>query len=70
MDVKKHHDHENSYKGRHVIGAGLQFRCLGHSYGVRHGGTAQADMVLEKELRALCLGQKVAERDSEPLGLA
>ena len=24
--VKRHHDHSNSYKGKHLIGAGLQFQ--------------------------------------------
>jgi hypothetical protein len=24
--VKRHHDHDNSYKGKHLIGAGLQFQ--------------------------------------------
>ena len=28
--VKRHHDHGNSYKRKHLIGAGLQFRGLVH----------------------------------------
>jgi len=28
ITVKRHHDHSNSYKGKHLIGAGLKFqRC-------------------------------------------
>ena len=26
--VKRHHDHSNSYKGKHLVGAGLQFQRL------------------------------------------
>lgn len=75
MSVKRHHDHENSYKRKHVIGASLQLKGRTHGgtasyHGGMHGGTAQADVALEKELRVLHLGQQVAGRDSEPLGLA
>ena len=28
--VKRHHDHSNSYKGKHLVGAGLQLRPLVH----------------------------------------
>jgi hypothetical protein len=50
-----------SYKKKHFIGAGIQFRglVLCH-HGRKHGGT-QADMVLEKELRVLHLDQQAAE---------
>ena len=53
--VKRHKDHGNSHKGKHLAGAGLQFQRFIH-YGdvVKHGGI-QADMVLEKELRVLHL---------------
>lgn len=71
MAVKRHRDHENSYKRKHVIGAGFQSRGLGRSYhGRKHGGTVQADAVLEKELRGPHLGRQVSGRDSEPPGLA
>ena len=30
--VKRHHDHGNSHKGKHLIGAGLQFRGSVHYY--------------------------------------
>ena len=67
--VKTHHDHGNSYKGKHFTGAGLQFRGLVYyHYGRKHGGM-QADMVLEEELRALHLDQQAAGRDFESPGL-
>ena len=28
ITVKKHHDHSNSYKGKHLMGAGLQFQTF------------------------------------------
>jgi hypothetical protein len=38
--VKKHHDHNNFYKGKHLIQAGLQFRSLVYyCYGIKHGNT-------------------------------
>jgi len=52
--VKRHRDHSNSSKGRHFIGAGLQFRGSVHYHHGREHGTMQADMVLE-ELRVLHL---------------
>jgi len=45
--VKRHHDY-NSYQGNHQIGAGLKFH---YHTGGKHGHR-QADMVLEKMLRA------------------
>jgi hypothetical protein len=30
--VKRHHDHINYYKGKHFIGAGVQFKNLVHYY--------------------------------------
>jgi hypothetical protein len=40
--LKRHHDHGNSYKGKHLIGAGLRFRGLVHYHhgeklACRHG---------------------------------
>ena len=46
--VKRQHIHGNSYKGKHLIRAGLQ--CIGlvrYHHRRKHGGT-QADVVLEK----------------------
>jgi hypothetical protein len=52
---KRHHDHGNSSKGKHLIGSGLQFRGLVHyCLGREHGGI-RADVVLERELRVLYL---------------
>ena len=46
--VKRHHHRGNSYNGKQLIGAGLQFRGLTHSHtGRKHGGM-QADMVLQR----------------------
>jgi hypothetical protein len=35
ISVKRHHDHGNSYKEKHLIRAGFQFRGLVHYH---HGG--------------------------------
>ena len=51
--MKRHYDCGNSYKGKHFIGAGLQFRRLVHCHHERKHGAIQAEMVLEKELRVL-----------------
>jgi hypothetical protein len=58
--VKRHHDPGNSYKRKHLIGAGLQFRGLVHHHGKTYGGM-QAVLVLEKELRVLHIDPKAAE---------
>jgi hypothetical protein len=60
--VKRQHDHSNSYKGRHLIGAGLSFRDLARYSHGRERGSVQADMVLEKELGVLHLGAHAARR--------
>ena len=45
--VNRHHDHGNSSKGKHSIGAGLPFRGLVHYHqGEKHGGM-QADVGLD-----------------------
>jgi hypothetical protein len=49
--VKRHHNHGNSYKGNHLVGAGLQVQRL--SLPSHHSGkhdSLHVDMVLEKEL--------------------
>jgi hypothetical protein len=61
--VKRHCSHRNSYKGRYLIGAGLQFRGLVHYHHGRKHGSLQSDMVLEKELRVLHLDLQAAERE-------
>jgi hypothetical protein len=49
--MKRQHDHNNAYKGKHLIG--LQFRDLVHyHHGWKYGGR-QRGMVLKKELRVL-----------------
>jgi hypothetical protein len=53
FNVKRHRDHGNSYKGKHVIGAGLQFRGLVYYHHGGKPGSMKADMVLENELRVL-----------------
>jgi hypothetical protein len=57
--VRRHHDNSNSYKGRHLFGAGLQVHCR---HGGKHGGV-QADMVLEMESRVLQLHRQAAGRE-------
>ena len=68
MAVKGHHDHGNSYKGQHFIGAGLQFRGLIHyHHGGKHG-SVQANIVME-ELRILRLDTEAAEGDCAIMGI-
>jgi hypothetical protein len=65
--VKRHHDQSNSYKRKHLIGAGLQFR--GYFTTILAGSTAasrQTYMVLEKELRILYLDPKAVTRRLSP----
>jgi hypothetical protein len=53
--VNRCHDGGNSHKGKHSVGARLQFRGLVHFHnGGIHGGM-KADMVLERQLRGLHL---------------
>jgi hypothetical protein len=68
--VKRLHDHSNSFKEKHLIGADLPFRGLDHyHHGGKHGGL-QAEVDLEKELRVLHLDPQASGRDNELLGLA
>ena len=68
--MKRHRDHGNSYKGRHLIGAGLQLRGLVHDHHGRKHGSMQADMVPEREPRVQHLDPQAAGRDRETLSLA
>jgi hypothetical protein len=61
--VKRHHDHGNSYKGKHLIGAGLLLKGLVHYQHGRKHGAVQADMVLEMGLRVLHLVPRAAGRE-------
>ena len=54
--VKRHHDQGNSYKGKHLIGAGLQFQRLSPF------SSWQKAWLLEKELRVLHLDLQTARR--------
>ena len=67
MVAKRHHDHSNSDKGKHLTGPGLpSFRgVVHHHYGRKHG-SVQADMVPEKELRVLRLDLQAAKGDCVP----
>jgi hypothetical protein len=53
--MKRCHGHSNSYKGKHFIEAGLQFRGLVHYHHGRKYGGMQAGVVLEKKLRVVHL---------------
>ena len=47
--MKRHHGHHgNSYKGKHLIGADLQFHRLAHYHHGGNHGSMKATMVLEK----------------------
>lgn len=62
---QRHHDHENSFKGKHLTLAGLQFSSLVHyRHGWNHGST-RADIVLEKGLRVLHFDQQPVGRESD-----
>ena len=66
--VNRHHDHDNSYKEQHLIGAGLQVRRFSSLSSRREHGTVQAGVVQE-ELRVLCLHLRAAnERWTSGLG--
>ena len=60
--MKRHHDQDNLYKGKHLIGAGLQFQSFSPLSSWKKHGSMQADMVLEKEPRVLHLDPKAARR--------
>ena len=64
--VTSHHGHGNSYKRKHLIGAGLQVRrsLVHHCHGGKPG-SVQADMVLEKELRVLHLDGQAPGRETD-----
>jgi hypothetical protein len=46
--VKRHCDHGKFYKGKHLIGAGLQFRLSVYYHHDRKHVSIYSDMVLEK----------------------
>ena len=57
--VNRHHDQGNSYKGQHLIGAGLQIQRFSLLSSKQEHGNIQAGMVQE-ELRVLHLLLKAA----------
>ena len=63
--MKRHQEHSNSYKGKHLILAGLQVQksTVHYHHGRKHG-SIQADMVPE-ELRVLHLNQQAVGRESD-----
>ena len=61
--VKRNRDHSNSYKGKHVTGAGLQFRGLVHYPRIWKHDSLQTGTVLEKELSVLQFGRQQAGRE-------
>ena len=53
--MKRHHDQDNSYKGQHLIGTGLQVQRFSHyHHGGKHG-IEQSDLVLEEPILHLDL---------------
>jgi hypothetical protein len=62
--VKRHHDHDISYKGKYLIGAGFEFRGFVHFYHGRKHGYIQTDIVLERQLRVPYPDQQAAGRES------
>lgn len=46
--MKTHHDRGYSYKGKHLIGTGLQFREVQSIIIMVGHGSEQADVVLER----------------------
>jgi hypothetical protein len=59
--VHRHHDQGNSYKGQHLIGAGLQVQRFSPLSSRLGHGSMQAGMV-QAELRVLHLHLKAASR--------
>jgi hypothetical protein len=65
ISVKRHGDHRNSFKGKHLIGAGLKFINLVHCHHGRKHGDKQVGVVL----KVLYLDPQAAQKDSKPLKL-
>ena len=59
--MNRHHEHGNSYKGQHFIGAGIQVQRFSPLSSRREQGLIQAGMAQE-ELRVLRLHLKAASR--------
>jgi hypothetical protein len=67
--VRRHHDQGNSYKGQHLIGAGLQVQRFSPLSSRRENSSFQAGMALEKELKALCLQSKRSQEQTVSMWL-
>ena len=57
--VKRHHDHSNSYKGKHFIGVGLQY-LVHYCHGGKHS-SIQPDTVLVTGSSVLHFDLKASE---------
>jgi hypothetical protein len=65
--VKRDHDQSNSYKGQHLIGAGLQVQRFSPLSSRQEHGSIQADVRLE-ELKILHLNPRWTREDWLPQG--
>ena len=70
--VKRCHDHGNCYKGKHLIGSGLQSQRFSLYHHGRKHSSVQAEMLQETELRVLQLdlqeaGDKLPPTRPHPL---
>ena len=54
VSVKRHYDHDNSYKGKHLIGVAYSFGGLLHYLQGGKQDSMQADVVLEKKKAESC----------------
>jgi hypothetical protein len=54
----RHHDQGNAYKGKHFIGAGLQFQKFGPLSSWWKHDSMQEDMVLDKSSTSLSEGSQ------------
>ena len=63
--VKRHHDQGNSFRGQHLIGAGLQVQRFSPSSSRREYDSIQA-VIVKKELRVLYLHSNKVRRRLSP----
>ena len=63
--MKRHHDHGNFYKGKHLIWIGLQFQRISTLLSWQEACDTQADMILEKNPNSLHLYQQAAGREND-----
>jgi len=48
ITVKRHHDHHNSYKGKYLVGDGLEFQRFRTLFPWWKHSSLKADMILEE----------------------